>query len=138
MSYLLDTGFLYALLNRKEQSHERVTATSRTIRGPIYLPTPVTTEVAYLVARDLGSEALATFVESLATSSFVLTEPVGNDYRRAAEIIRQYADARIDYVDAVLVAIAERLNITEVLTLDQRDFRLFRPKHCAAFAILPY
>jgi predicted nucleic acid-binding protein len=37
----------------------------------------------------------------------------------------------------VLVAIAERLNITQVLTLDQRHFRLFRPQHCDAFDILP-
>jgi uncharacterized protein len=35
------------------------------------------------------------------------------------------------------IAIAERLNITTVLTIDQRDFRLFRPKHCESFKLLP-
>lgn len=137
MSYLLDTGFLYALLNRQEGSHERVVVASQKVRGPIYLPTPVTTEVAYLVLRDLGSGALADFVESLASASFILTEPENVDYRRAAQIIRQYTDAQIDYVDAMLTAMAERLDITWILTLDQRDFRLIRPKHCSAFNILP-
>jgi uncharacterized protein len=137
MSYLLDTGFLYALLNRAEQPHQRVVAASRSVEGQIYLPIPVTTEVAYLILRDLGSKALADFVESLATTEFVLVEPTSADYQRAAEVIRQYADAQIDYVDAILVAIAERLNINQVLTLDQRDFRLFRPKHCSEFIILP-
>jgi predicted nucleic acid-binding protein len=43
------------------------------------------------------------------------------------------ADARRDFVDALIAAIAERLNITRVLTLDRRDFQLIRPKHCPGF-----
>jgi hypothetical protein len=35
------------------------------------------------------------------------------------------------------VGIAERLQITTVLTLDRRDFQLMRPKHCEAFRLLP-
>lgn len=51
--------------------------------------------------------------------------------------MQQYADANLDFVDAIIAAIAERLNITRILTLDQRDFRLIRPHHCEAFDILP-
>lgn len=32
---------------------------------------------------------------------------------------------------------AERLNIERILTLDRRDFSIIKPKHCAAFEILP-
>jgi len=137
MSYLLDTGFLYALLNRKENLHKRVLAAAQTVYGSIYLPTPVTTEVAYLLLRDLGVDAVADFVESLAKSNFILIEPQSSDYQRAAAIMRQYREARIDFVDAVLFAIAERMDIVHILTVDQRDFRLFRPNHCPAFEILP-
>ena len=49
----------------------------------------------------------------------------------------RYADARIDYVDCMIVALAERLGVTRILTLDQRHFRLFRPRHCPAFELLP-
>jgi uncharacterized protein len=35
------------------------------------------------------------------------------------------------------LALAERLNITRVLTLDRRDFQMIRPKHCSGFEILP-
>lgn len=59
------------------------------------------------------------------------------DYRRAAEVMLQYEDADLDFVDALIVALAERLNITRLLTLDQRDFRLVRPRHCSAFELLP-
>ncbi len=137
MSYLLDTGFFYALLNQTENLHERVATASQTLNGTVYLPTPVTTEVAYLLLRDLGSDAVADFADSLADSNIVLLEPKSEDYRRAASVIRQYRDARIDFVDAVIVALAERLNITRILTIDQRDFRLFRPTHCPAFEIIP-
>lgn len=137
MAYLLDTGFFYALLNRSEKQHMAVLSVAKRVNEPIILPTPVTTEVAYLVLRDLGSIHLADFVESLSKTDFTFTEPTTTDYLRAANILRQYQDAHIDFVDAVLVAIAERLNITKVLTIDQRHFRLFRPKHCPAFELLP-
>ncbi|MCB9430411.1 MAG: PIN domain-containing protein [Ardenticatenaceae bacterium] len=137
MSQLLDTGFLYALLNRKESRHADVMRASQTVRGKIFLPTVVTTEVAYLVQRDLGSEALAEFLEMLATETFVLVEPLPEDFSRAATVVRQYTDSQIDFVDAILVAIAERLNIKRVLTIDTRHFRMFRPKHCDAFQLLP-
>ena len=137
MSYLLDTGFLYALLNRSEQQHANVLAVSESVTGQIFLPIPVTTEVAYLILRDLGTVAVADFVESLVEPGFELLEPISEDYQRAAAVIRKYHDARIDFVDAIMVAMAERLNITRILTLDQRHFRLFRPKHCTAFELFP-
>ena len=46
-------------------------------------------------------------------------------------------DSRIDFVDACVMAVAERFGSTKILTLDQRDFRLFRPRHCNSFEILP-
>lgn len=137
MAYLLDTGFLYALLNRSERQHEAVLAAAQTIHEPIILPLPAITEVAYLLLRDVGSEALADFIESLASTDLIIESPQPQDYHRAAEIIRQYADAHVDFVDTLIVAIAERLSITQVLTLDQRHFRLFRPRHCVAFELLP-
>ena len=55
----------------------------------------------------------------------------------AAALLEQYADARLDFVDATLVAIAERLNIRRLLTLDQRHYRMIRPTHCPVFELLP-
>jgi predicted nucleic acid-binding protein len=83
------------------------------------------------------NETAADFVASLATTELTLQIPRQEDYSRSAEIIRQYSDAKLDFVDTLIVAMAERLNITRVLTLDRRDFQLIRPKHCSAFEILP-
>jgi predicted nucleic acid-binding protein len=137
VSYLLDTGFLYALLNRGDRSHEAVRQATGHINARVYLPVPVIIEVAYLIRRDLGAGALAEFVAGLAEPAYTLVEPVAADYHRAADVIRQYHDAEIDFVDAILVAVAERLNITRILTLDRRHFHLFRPRHCDAFELIP-
>jgi len=59
------------------------------------------------------------------------------DLLRTAEILEQYADTRVDFVDATIAAVAERLKITRILTLDQRDFHIIRPKHIGYFEILP-
>jgi predicted nucleic acid-binding protein len=72
-----------------------------------------------------------------AASELTLETPLQEDYLRSAEILRQYADANLDFVDALIVAMAEHLNINRLLTLDRRDFQLIRPKHCISFELLP-
>lgn len=137
MAVLLDSGFLFASLNSSEAAHQSTIRVLKNIREPIVLPVPAITEVAYLLARDVSNEAAGRFIASLATSELTLENPLQEDYLRSAEIIRQYADAKLDFVDALIVAIAERLNINRLLTLDRRDFQLIRPRHCTSFELLP-
>ena len=40
-------------------------------------------------------------------------------------------------VDAAVIAIAERLNLTEVATVDRKHFSIVRPGHVSAFRLLP-
>ena len=137
MTALLDTGFVYAVINRTERQHEAATRIAREIREPMLLPTPVIIEVAFLLLRDIGPSAVADFVSDIGNADMILVDPQVSDYERAAAVLRQYNDAHIDLVDALIVAIAERMNVQLILTLDQRHFRMFRPKHCVAFDILP-
>ncbi len=138
MAYLLDSGFLYAQLNGKDNHHAAVAAASKIAeRESIILPVPVIAEVAYLLQRDLKIETVATFLENLSDADLILETPLAEDYRRSAEVLRKYDGANIDFVDAVIVAIAERLNITKILTVDRRHFGAFKPRHCRAFEILP-
>lgn len=137
MSALVDTGFLYALLDRSDRQHDAVTSVPLGTQSPLYLPTPVITEVAYLLLRNVGPTAMADFIESLASTKLVLLNPESADYQRAAAIIRHYHDSNLDFVDSLLVAVAERLNIVQILTVDRRHFLMVRPSHCTAFDILP-
>jgi predicted nucleic acid-binding protein len=137
MAVLIDSGFLFAVLSESDISHVKAVRVLGTIREEVILLVPAITEVAYLLARNLGSEAAAAFIDRLAYTELTLENPVSSDYSRAATLIRQYADARLDFIDALIVAVAERLNIKRLLTVDQRDFGMIRPTHCAAFELLP-
>jgi len=131
----MDTGFWYARIDRSDQHYTEVAR--QQIRAQIIIPIPVITETAHLVRTRCGSEELARFSESLATSSLVFEMPTASDYLRSAEVLRKYNDQNIDFVDACIVAMAERLNITTILTVDRRHFSMFRPLHCDSFELLP-
>jgi len=137
MAVLLDSGFLFAALNSAEGEHESTIRVLKDVRESIVLPVPAVTEVAYLLARDIGQEAAADFVGSLAETELTLESPTRDDYIRCADLLRQYSDAGLDFVDTMIVAMAERLNITRLLTLDRRDFQIIRPKHSSGFELLP-
>ena len=138
MAYILDSGFVYAQLNGKDDWHQRVSeVTLAAEREAIFLPIPAITEISFLLQRDLGIESVADFVETLADTSVILEVPTPEDYVRSSHILRKYNDANIDFVNACIVAMAERLNITKILTVDRRHFGIFRPKHCDSFEILP-
>lgn len=133
---IADTGFVVALLNQTDSRHPDV--------QPIYLkyseillPKTVFVEVAYLIGRDAGIPTTIAFLRNLPKSRFRPIDLITQDIDRIADILEQYIDSRVDFVDASVMAIAERCNIKTVLTLDQRDFRFFRPKHRNAFTIVP-
>lgn len=137
MPYILDSGFLYAQLNGKDSWHEAVGSVILQPNELIILPIPAITEVTFLLQRDLGKYAVWEFIETLTETRIRLETPTSLDCRRAADVLRNYNDANIDFVDALIVALAERLDITKILTVDRRHFSIFKPKHCEAFEIFP-
>jgi predicted nucleic acid-binding protein len=59
------------------------------------------------------------------------------DLNRMATLVQIYGDLPLGTVDASLVAMAERLNITEIATLDRRHFTVVKPQHVDAFTLIP-
>jgi len=136
-SYLLDSGFLYATIDTSDTHHAAVKTATERIRGAVLLPIPAITETAHFLAKNKGLDSLAKFLTDLPASSIDLIAPTAEDYIRSAEILTKYNDANIDFVDVLIVAMAERLNVTKILTVDRRHFSIFRPTHCESFEILP-
>ena len=137
MPTIVDTGFLFALADVRDVHHDRALEVAGTLSDTILVPVTVLPEICYLLDSRLGHDVMRQFLIRLQTGP-MLIEPISKtDLPRMSEILDQYADARIDFVDATIVALAERLGVTRILTTDQRHFRLFRPKHCTAFEILP-
>jgi uncharacterized protein len=66
-----------------------------------------------------------------------LLHPLPSDYLRAAELVEKYADFPLGTVDSLIVAMAERLRVTTILTLDRRHFGAIKPLHCESFTLVP-
>jgi predicted nucleic acid-binding protein len=133
----MDAGFLYALFDDSDVHSLPVRKCVGKIREEIVIPIPAVTETAYFIRKNLGQVALGDFAEDLSNMDILFEAPTTQDYYRTSAVLRKYKDSNLDFVDACIFAIAERLNITKILTIDRRHFSIFRPKHCAAFEILP-
>lgn len=103
----------------------------------LLVPATVVAEVGYMIERlgDPSREAL--FLHAVAQGDFQAVDLARPDYERMAELVDQYADLPLGTTDASVIALAERLNITEVATLDRRHFTVVRPRHVQALHLLP-
>lgn len=133
---LYDTGFLFAVFDVADAYHEECSA-AFDIERNVLLPEVVIPESSYLILRSLGYAKLIKFLRAAGAGEFTFVRTEPRDLSRAAEILEKYADAKVDFVDCVIVAIAERLNIERISTVDRRHFNLFRPAHCEFFEIVP-
>lgn len=138
MPLLIDSGFLYATVDKNDDNHKRVVELLPSLsKDKIILPAPVLVEVTYLLQARLGHKEMRQFVATLDSSPLQFEFVTKTDMPRIYELLEQYSDAELDFVDATITVLAERLNIRRILTVDQRDFRIIRPAHCAYFEILP-
>lgn len=132
---LLDTGPVVAAIDRSDAHHVRCAALLNALRGPRLIPSTVVVEVCWLLEGRPDIEAL--FLDSVASGEFDHVPVSQTDLARMAGLVRTYADFPLGAVDASVIAIAERLNVTRVATLDRRHFHAVRPAHCAALTLLP-
>jgi predicted nucleic acid-binding protein len=137
MTAILDTSFLFALTDQSDRNHQRVLSHAQNINERLVLPVVVLPEICYLVASRLGHQAMRRFLASLTPNAVQLETVTIEDLARVQQVLKQYADNQLDFTDAAIVAISERLAITRVYTLDRRDFSVIRPKHCDYFELLP-
>jgi hypothetical protein len=134
---ILDTSFLFSLTNKNDRTHRRSVALQSKLERPILLPMPVLTELCYLLASKLGHHVMRHFLRLLQDSNMQLVSLNNEEIQRVAMLLDQYADTRLDFADAAIVAIAERYGVTKIATYDRRDFSMIRPRHVAFFELLP-
>ena len=91
----------------------------------------------YLLQSRVGPQAEAAFLKSFGGDGFHAAELEDQDIGRMAELVEAYLDLPLGIVDAALIALAERLRLTEIAALDQRHFAVVRPRHTRAFTLLP-
>lgn len=122
------------LLERKHPLHAPAKAA---LDGNLLVPATILPELDYLGAARLGRDKMRRFFEGLAKGEGTYTPLLEEDLPRTLEVMEQYQDAEIGFVDASIVALAERYKVRRVLTLDRRHFALFKPKGLGRLEILP-
>jgi predicted nucleic acid-binding protein len=137
VAVLVDTSGILAIINRGDQRHEAVMRYVAATSEDLMVPVTVLPEVDYLLTERLGAHVAIFALETIVSPDFQIERVVPGDMPRILELMRQYADNAIGFVDASIVAVAERLGIRRVLTLDRRHFGQIRPRHCDALDILP-
>jgi predicted nucleic acid-binding protein len=130
---LLDTSGLLAALDSGERTHARAAATLACAKPPRLLSPFVLAELDYLLAARVGHAARASVLEEVARGAYQLQPFSGSDVAEALEVIRRHSDLGISLADASIVVLAARHDAREVLTLDERHFRVLtaggRPFH---------
>lgn len=134
---LADSSGTVAVLLARDQWHGSVTSFIASNRDPIVLPSTTIAEVAYFLGERSMASVEAQFLRDVAVGAYPILDPVPADYLRAADLVEQCADFPLGTVDALIVAMAERLGVTTVLTLDRRHFGAIRPVHCESFTFVP-
>jgi hypothetical protein len=134
---LLDTSALYAIADRDDKWHGAMVEAVEACVAERIVPVSVLTEACYLLGRYLGPAAERQLLRALIDGELLLEGLDLRDLERADAVLQKYADANIGFVDASIVAIAERLNVGTIATTDRRHFGMLRPKHCRAFNLVP-
>ena len=133
MPILVDTGVLLGAIDADDAAHTRCAALLDVHAPGLPVPVTVIADAAWQLENNVGVEAEAAFI----TGELTVVDITAADYVRAVELIRRYADLGLGLVDASAIAIAERLNVTTIATLDRRDFTDVRPAHRDTFELVP-
>lgn len=120
MKGIADTGFLVAFANRRDAHHTWAVSLAEQVTDPLLTCEAVLAETAFhLGGTRVVMEMLA---EGLVEIAFALEEHLP----QIADLAIRYGDRKPDLADLCLVRMSELHPRHRVLTVDARDFRVYR------------
>jgi predicted nucleic acid-binding protein len=134
---LVDTGPLVAAVDPRDRWHRVCAEYLASTIHPLLVPELVLTEVAQLVAARVGPRAEVVVSRSVDRGEIRPVATERDDWTRITALAAKYDDLPLGIVDAAVVALAERLGIITVATLDRKHFSVVRPLHVDAFELVP-
>lgn len=133
---LLDTSGLLAALDASQNWHAMAAASLTRATPPRLLSPFVLAELDYLLAARVGEAARASLLREVERGAYTLAPMSAADVGLARGIIEQHARLGISLADASIVVLGQRHDVVDVLTLDQRHFRVLQ-SHGTPFRLLP-
>jgi len=120
MKGIADTGFLVAFANRDDGHHDWAVSVAGRVTDPLLTCEPVLAEAAF----HLQSVAvvLAMIREGLITLAFDCSDHLS----QLAALADRYSDRHPDLADLCLIRMSELYPRHSVITVDRKDFRIYR------------
>jgi uncharacterized protein len=137
LALILDTGPLFAAMDRSDVDHDMCVALVENANELIVVPAPVIVEVDWLAGRRLQVDAFLSLLADIEEERLRVEELLAGDYTRARELVDRYRDLPLGFVDAAVISVVERLGETKLATLDHRHFTVVRPRHVPSLRLLP-
>jgi uncharacterized protein len=135
MAIIADSGGIYGLYDRGDSAHAGIRAVIERERDRIVIPSPVLGEIDYLLRSRIGVRSLSRFLSDIAIGAFQVECVTAEDLERCSVLVAKYDNLDLGLCDASVIAVAERLRVDRILTVDERDFRIVRSSR--NFEILP-
>lgn len=130
---IADTGFFYALADRRDRHHARAEAALAAVREPLVTTWPVLTETTHLMQLRLGAKVASKFLQLVADGFCAVHAIEAAELPRIAVMMKKYENLPMDLADASLLLLAELLDDGRILSTDQRDFKTYRFKNHKPF-----
>jgi uncharacterized protein len=134
---LVDTNIWLEAADDSARYRERCRHLIAAQRGQLAVTTPVLAETGWILLDKLGPAAQLRFLRLVTTGQLTVIELTPADWERVVELVGTYASMKLDVIDASIIAVAERLGMTEIATMNGRDFYAVRPRHTDGFTLLP-
>ena len=119
---LADTSAMLALLDADSAQHEPLLRWYDADPDQWVLPWATLPEIDYLLLHRVHGQAQLAFLRDLAEARFIVEWGDARDLMRACELCERYRDLGLGLVDAVIMAMAERLQADAIATLDLLHF----------------
>ena len=121
---IIDTGPIVALFDPKDPDYKTCHQVLEKITTPLYTTEAVLTEVFHMLEVDSrGAEGVKEFIENEYLSLFSMKQ---NELKCCFSLMEKYRDLPMDFADASLVVLSERLKTSTIFTLDFKDFSVYR------------
>lgn len=130
---LIDSGPLIALFDRSDRYHTASVEFIKTNRSELVTTLASITETLHLL--DFSRYAQIDFLDWVDAGAVTIEPITSDDFQRIKELIIKYADLPMDFADACLVFLGDKLNIDRIATID-RDFDVYRLKGKRPFTTL--
>jgi predicted nucleic acid-binding protein len=125
---LVDSGPLVALFDGSDRWHDVVAGFIKGFRGELLTSAANVTEAAWITG-SVSQRMMSNLLTWLYRGAVVVHNIESDDMRRIAALSVQYQTLRPDFADLALLALAERVKVERVITLDKKDFAIYRLKN---------